>query len=407
MRNPSGFDGDVTAPAMRRPDCAPATATIVVADDDVVSRTATAARLRRLGHRVHEAGDGRAGLALIEGVRPDLAILDWMMPELDGPSVCEAVRRNVSLNACYLILLTALDQPEQLAEGLARGADDFLPKSATHHELLARIQAGLRTSRLIQDVEAAHRLLQSEVAAAGLYVRTLLPRSGQLGAGLTCAWIYRPSLALGGDLFIAEPTSDEVLWLAMLDASGHGVSAALRAAAFSTFLRQQVRLSLANSASPDTILTEAGRSFPLSEEGFYFTCWLGCWRADRGSLSYTAAGHGGALLLRRNGSIEWLTTPSLPVGFLHSGGYATAETALAVGDRLVLMSDGLYEAPSPSGILWGRDRLAAIIQEHRQDSLESFAARVVDAAEIWMGGAAFPDDVALFVCEVSGERGSP
>ncbi len=378
-------------------------ATIVVVDDDAVSRAATAARLRRLGYGVHEADDGRTGLALIERVQPDLAILDWMMPGLDGPSLCEAVRRNEALKTCYLILLTALDQPEQLAEGLARGADDFLPKSATKHELMARIQAGLRTSRLIQEVDAAHRELQSELAAAGLYVRTLLPRPGRLGAGLTCAWVYRPSLALGGDLFMVQPSSDGAVWLAMLDASGHGVSAALRAAAFSTFVRERARSTAEGAVCPGTILIEAGRRFPLGEEGFYFTCWLGCWRIDRGTVRYAAAGHGGALVLRRNGPVEWLDRPSLPLGFLPDASYRSAEITLAPGDRLVLMSDGLYEAPNSAGDPWGRDRVAQAMRDYAEEALDAFVVRVVGAAEAWMGGAAFPDDVALFVCEITGD----
>lgn len=396
----SSGHADVATRTMTRQRRTGERATIVVADDDAVSRAATAARLTRLGHCVHQAEDGRTGLALIERVRPDLAILDWMMPELDGPSVCEAVRRNDALKTCYLILLTALDQPEQLAEGLARGADDFLPKSATTHELLARIQAGLRTSRLIQEVDAAHQELQSELAAADLYVRTLLPRPGWLGAGLTCAWIYRPSLALGGDLFMAQPSTEGTVWLAMLDASGHGVSAALRAAAFSTFLAARVRSTAEGPVSPDAILGEASRHFPLSEEGFYFTCWLGCWQGDRRTLRYAAAGHGGALVLRQGGSVEWLAMPSLPLGFLPEAEYQAAEAALATGDRLVLMSDGLYEAPNSVGVPWGRDRVAAAMRDRRADALETFADRVVGAAEAWRQGAGFPDDVAMFVCEV-------
>lgn len=407
MRKVSESQRTVAVPPGSLPDSLTERATIVVADDDAVSRAAVVARLKRMGHEVHEAGDGQAAFALIAALRPDLAILDWMMPVLDGPSVCEAVRRDASLKACYLILLTALDQPEQLAVGLARGADDFLPKSASKQELFARIQAGLRISRLIRALEEAHRLLDSEVTAAGQYVRSLLPPPGSLGAGLSCAWVYRPSLALGGDLFMAEPGADGTMWLAMLDASGHGVSAALRAAAFTTFLRQTVRSSRDGSKCPGTILAEANRYFPLSEEGFYFTCWLGSWRHDRGSVRYAAAGHAGALVVRKCGSIEWPAVPSLPVGFSPENEYAATDVALTPGDRLVLVSDGLYEAPDPSGVLWGRERLTATIREHRDEGLEAFAARLVEAADAWLGGAPFPDDVAVFVSEVSDDREIP
>ncbi|MEW6248576.1 MAG: fused response regulator/phosphatase [Nitrospirota bacterium] len=376
--------------------------TIVVADDDAVSRTATAAKLRRLGHQVHEAADGAEALALITQLKPDLAVLDWIMPGFDGPSVCEAVRREPELKSCQLILLTALDQPDQLVEGLARGADDFLSKSATTQELLARIKAGLRSSRLVRQVEAANRDLQDELRAASAYVQTLLPRPGFVGCHVRCDWKYIPSLALGGDLFLVHPDSDWVA-LAMFDASGHGVSAALRAAAFAAFLRERWRTQPNAVMVPHLVVEEASRVFPLSAEGFYFTVWLGGWDVRSGRLVWASAGHSGALLVR-DGGFEWLAFPSLPLGFVPGEPCPVAETRIGSGERLVLVSDGLYEARDASGTVWGRHRLGESAFTHRHATLDQFVARVVEAARAWMPSDMFPDDVAVFAAEAVHEH---
>ena len=84
-----------------------------------------AARLTRLGYRVLEAENGRVGLDVARRERPHLLIVDWMMPEMDGLTFCDAVRRDPLLKSSQILLMTAHDTPAQIAEGLVRGADDF------------------------------------------------------------------------------------------------------------------------------------------------------------------------------------------------------------------------------------------------------------------------------------------
>ena len=99
-------------------------ATILLIEDELVTRTSMAARLVRLGYRVVEAENGLVGLEVARRERPDLLIVDWMMPEMDGPTFCEAVRHDPLLKSSQLLLMTSQDKPAQIAEGLARGADD-------------------------------------------------------------------------------------------------------------------------------------------------------------------------------------------------------------------------------------------------------------------------------------------
>ena len=104
------------------------TSTILLVDDEKLARMVTRRRLERMGHTVLEAENGCQGLEVLRQHAIDLVISDWMMPEMDGPTFCEQVKADEHLKSKHFILMTSLDQPDQIAEGLSRGADDFLAK---------------------------------------------------------------------------------------------------------------------------------------------------------------------------------------------------------------------------------------------------------------------------------------
>ena len=387
---------------------------ILLVDDDDITRTSLASRLKRLGYRVIEAVDGAAGLTAIRKYRPDLIILDWMMPALDGPSVCEAIRMDVELKSSHVVLMTAHDRPDQIAEGLSRGADDFLSKAASKQEVLARVQSSLRSNALVREIErtrddldVSHRLLvakqqelESELQSAADFVKSQLPQPGMPAPGLAMRWAYQPSLALGGDLFQVSQWGTDTLGLYILDASGHGVAAALRAIALMSFLREDNLAKAVGSYDPGAIINEANRRFPLTQDGEYFTLWVGRLHLPSRTLFYAAAGHGGAFVHSTTGASQWLSSASLPLGFDTEITFETRCTRLHVQDRLYLLSDGIYEAPSPTGELWGRTRLQGTLEAQRHLSLEQCIDETMTRARQWLGGNIFPDDVALVGLEV-------
>ena len=390
-------------------------AAILLIEDEPVTRTSMAARLTRLGYRVLEAENGRAGLELARRERPDLLIVDWMMPEMDGPTFCEAVRCDRLLKSSQLLLMTAHDQPAQIAEGLARGADDFLSKSATKQEMIARVLAGLRTSRLVRTLETTGEELKSsmlllekkqaeteaDLQTAAAFVQSLLPSPGSSVHGITLAWEYQPSLTLGGDLFDVMTIDADHLGLYILDASGHGVAAALRSASLMTFLRAENMLQLLGSYDPEKVLFEANRRFPLSADGEYFTLWVGLLHVPTGSLSYASAGHPGVLLSSSQSPSQWLMRSSFPLGFDPSARFVSDRVVLKPADRLFLLSDGIYEVPSPSGELWGRDRFQEAIDAGKQTSLSATIASCFAAARGWQQAQHFPDDAAVVGIELT------
>ena len=135
---------------------------ILIADDDLVSRRVLRAALLNLGHDVVEVEDGvKAIEALSRPDAPSLAIVDWMMPGVDGIAVCQTVRQNPG-RYVYVILLTSKDAPTDMIEALDAGADDFLTKPFNVGELRARLKAGERVLALQDDLLRSQEVLKHE-----------------------------------------------------------------------------------------------------------------------------------------------------------------------------------------------------------------------------------------------------
>lgn len=135
---------------------------ILVAEDDPISRELISTRLRKWGYEVVLTVDGSEAInALRRADAPTLAILDWMMPGMDGIEICRRVRESEKL--VYIILLTARGAKENVVEGLRAGADDYLVKPFNKDELHARILVGLRVMNL--QVSLSERVNELELAA--------------------------------------------------------------------------------------------------------------------------------------------------------------------------------------------------------------------------------------------------
>lgn len=148
---------------------------ILIAEDDPISRRVLDTTLRKWGHEVVATSDGRAALQALQGPdAPLLAILDWMMPEMDGPEVCRRLRAQPGSESAYVILLTAKGTKGDTITGLQAGADDYLTKPFDHGELKARLQVGQRV--LAMQKKVADRVSELEAALARVkQLQGLLP----------------------------------------------------------------------------------------------------------------------------------------------------------------------------------------------------------------------------------------
>ncbi len=118
---------------------------ILIADDETLSRRLLEKTLERAGYEVIAVENGKKALEqLTKRDAPRLALLDWVMPELDGPAVCRAVRKRTEQTYVYMVLLTSKGSKEETVVGLESGADDYLTKPFNAEELRARLRVGER-----------------------------------------------------------------------------------------------------------------------------------------------------------------------------------------------------------------------------------------------------------------------
>lgn len=131
----------------------PALDRVLLAEDHRPTREALRTLLEQKGFQVTAVGNGRDAIECLTGPDgPSIGIIDWMMPDASGLEVCRAVRAVVPMRYVYLIMVTARDREEDVAEALAVGADDFIRKPCGPTELIARVRCGRRTIELKQSL---------------------------------------------------------------------------------------------------------------------------------------------------------------------------------------------------------------------------------------------------------------
>jgi phosphoserine phosphatase RsbU/P len=147
---------------------------LLLAEDDSVVRTAMETLLSHWGYDVTSVSDGRAAFQALRGENaPQIAVLDWMMPYVDGVDVCRRIRQ-ANRQPLYLILLTGRGAEEDLIAGLHAGADEYLTKPVSPPELRARLETADRVIELQQSLNA--RLRETEAALARVkQLQGLLP----------------------------------------------------------------------------------------------------------------------------------------------------------------------------------------------------------------------------------------
>ncbi|HWP85556.1 MAG TPA: diguanylate cyclase [Terriglobia bacterium] len=138
---------------------------VLIADDDPVNRRILETFLGKWGYEVVSAADGNEAWSILQSEdAPRLVILDWMMPGMDGAQICRAIRQRSDPFYTYIMMITAKFQKQDVLEGLAAGADDYLTKPLDSNELRARLRTGERILNLQEDLLRTRDRLQYQAS---------------------------------------------------------------------------------------------------------------------------------------------------------------------------------------------------------------------------------------------------
>ena len=150
---------------------------ILLVDDNPVSLKLIEKILKKAGHEVTTATNGRQALELFNEKFFPIVLTDWMMPEMDGLDLCRAIRSRSQESYVFIILLTARDSKDDIVAGLQAGADDYLSKPISHPELIARLNSGIRMLELERSLKKANeeiRVLSITDSLTGCFNRTYM-----------------------------------------------------------------------------------------------------------------------------------------------------------------------------------------------------------------------------------------
>jgi sigma-B regulation protein RsbU (phosphoserine phosphatase) len=385
---------------------------LLIADDDAILRRLLQAALVKAGHEVIVARDGTEAWQVLQSEEaPRLAVLDWVMPGLDGLEVCRKVRQQGNAPYIYLILLTSKDRREDIVAGLEAGADDYLIKPFDPHELQARLRVGQRIldlqSALLASLKKLAQAHQRE-AETGAEIQKLLllgqPPSDL--AGVHVAALTIPSQHIDGDFYDFFQHHAHCLDIVIGDVMGKGVPAALLGAAIKSSLLRALGRLFASSAQgslpePEAIVrlvhSEVTKQF-ISLNVFATLCYAR-FDLDLGRVTIVDCGHTKTVRFQqRTGRCQTLEGDNMPLGFSEHETYQPVAFPIEKGDVFVFYSDGVTEARNAAGEFFGVERLMEVIETESRLEPEQFIRKIHGAVVAFSGQAeARADDLTCVV----------
>lgn len=329
-------------------------ARVMIVDDNRVNRHLLLALLERGGiSRVEMAEDGNDALARMEGFRPDLILLDLMMPNLDGFEMCRRLRADPRWADLPVLVQSSLSRAEDRARAFAAGATDYVTKPINAIELLSRVRIHLQNRALVSDLRMYRQRTEAELELARKMQERLMPSAERLAeseaaTGVAIDAHFAPSSELGGDFWDFRRDGRGRLVVYLVDFSGHGVAAALN-----TFrLHAIVQRMDFDAFDPSEFLAAVNRRLcALLPNGQFATMLAGVVDPETDRFLYASAGSTRPMMWGPGEAEPTLCDSSgLPLGLLPSVTYETRSVALPPGGRLFFYSDAAIEIPvGPAG----------------------------------------------------------
>ncbi len=380
---------------------------VLVIDDNPVNCEVISEILSSYGYLVDVAQGGREGLSLIEQQRPDLILLDLMMPDVSGEDVLLHLKAQEQYKDIPVILLTARASQEDRIKGLNLGADDYLPKPIMSDEMTLRVNNTI--SRLNYARDSAQKSVLIKALAAAQEVHEALGRELKQVPGIEISEYYQAAESTSGDwLGIHHDAGNRRLYLMMGDVTGHGMVSALVTVAVAGAIRGAILMAeqsdtkrsmneflqaLAHSVNK-AVLDSGGKV-----ERWMTMAFVGL-DLTNGEGLLLSAGHGSIYHLTAAKAIE-LQAPGSPLGSTEKPYFGLKPFQLAPGDGLFLFTDGLLENVGPEGqTLHKRDLQALLNSKLPTDQLRQ--SILENIRKVW-GTAKPEDDTSLLIARWKGE----
>jgi serine phosphatase RsbU (regulator of sigma subunit) len=382
----------MTVATEQPPGVAAPPSTILVVDDSPVNLQVLVRTLDGAGHRILAARDGRAALEIARRARPNLMLLDLMMPGLDGFEVCRAIKADPLTRDTAVIFLSARGDVSDKVSGLQLGAVDYITKPIQTEEVQARVANHLMRQYLERELRHSLARLDHELESAGAMQRLILPSALPSHPSVQFAAHYRTSRHAGGDYYDVLELGPNRFGIMVADVSGHGAPSAIVMAMIRAVLH-----SLPNPDDPPAVLRHLNRHFAfLWESSMFATAVYAVLDAERRTLRLSCAGHPPPLRLRPAAPVVPIPVDAVrPLLFGEVGEIPCHEEILQPGDRILMYTDGITDREAADGTLYEEPRLRSALAGARALAPDALVRRIVADVEGFAGGREPDDDQTL------------
>lgn len=371
---------------------------LVVDDNELNLATITESLKKHQFQNLYTACNGREALQKIEEVKPEIVILDIMMPEMDGYACCEQIRSHPHYNDLPILIQTGLNEPEARVKAFQHGATDFITKPVYPDEVHARVKVHLQNRTYLKSLRQYKERIESELESARQLQEGILPQPSEMKAlqerQLDVASYFKPSSEIGGDFWGMKALFPQQTALWMVDFSGHGVAAALNAFRLQAYLQEYSSVE----ARPGEYLSHLNEKLlRIMMRGQFATMFYGIVDASSNTLFYSCACAPHPIVLRRDQQSSLIDGSGLPLG-ISLNRFDTGSLSFMPGETLILYSDAIIETPDANGRLLTESELMDLAEPQVGASAETIMNRILQRFEEHTGGMV-SDDITLCVCK--------
>lgn len=379
--------------------------TVLIAEDGAADRLLLARIVSKQGHAVLTAENGEQAVALFAEQRPQLVLLDALMPVMDGFEAARQIKALAGEALVPIIFLTSLSEEQALVRCLEAGGDDFLAKPYSPVILAAKIKAMDRLRRLQATVleqrdqitRHHHHLLNEQRVAKAVFDK--VAHAGCLSAP-NIRYLQSPYALFNGDLLLAAFTPSGDMHVLLGDFTGHGLPAAVGAMPLAEVFYGMTAKGYGLAETLREMNAKLKRILPV--DMFCCAVLLNLSFQRRMVEVWNGGMPDGYLLPANGGAPLPLVSRHLPLGVLAPERFddSTQVLPLALGERLLLLSDGVVDTSDESEQLFGVERLLQVLRGNRQpdhlfeevlQALEAFRGRSRDDVSLLEIGVVDPD----------------
>lgn len=379
---------------------------ILVADDNESDRMILSSIISKQGHQVLTAADGREALAIFKRERPQIVLLDAIMPEMDGMETARFIKESAGDEFIPVLFLTSLQDANSLADCLDAGGDDFLSKPYSQVILKAKLNAFLRMRSMhalmqSQRDEIAkhnqHMLHEQKVAKA---VFDNVAHSGCLDSP-NIKYMLSPLAMFNGDVLLAAQKPSGGMHVLLGDFTGHGLPAAIGAMPMAEIFYYMTGKGFAITDIIAEINMKLKSILPVGV--FCCSCMVD-FSFEKQIIRIWSGGLPDSYLYRSNSrEIIPIKSRHLPLGILSPDDFDNDLQLfeMAKGDRLYICSDGISEALNAAGEMFGEERMIAAVRNSEDD--EDIFSNIQAEVTAFMGDSERDDDITLLEVKMVGD----